>query len=70
MAVTKAVFNVSLIVRDKAARWYPHTTAFEERGAEAESNRDPTAYQPNTVPLHQASPETGSLSDLIRILFL
>ena len=42
-------FNVSLIVRDKVTR--------RERRAEADSNRGPSAYQPNALPLGQ----TGSL---------
>ena len=56
MGSDESHFNVSLIVRDKVTRQCPHTTTFEERRAEAESNRGP-AYQPNAVPLGQ----TGSL---------
>ena len=36
-------FNVSLIVRDKVTRQCPQTTTFEEKGAEADSNRGPSA---------------------------
>ena len=50
-------FNVSLIVRDKVTRQCPQTTTFKEKGQpEAESNRGPSAYQPNALPLGQ----TGS----------
>ena len=53
-------FNVSsnfLIVRDKVTRQGPQTTAFEEKGeAEVDSNRGPSANQPNALPLGQ----TGS----------
>ena len=45
-------FNVSLIVRDKAARQVSTTTVFEERRAEVESNRGPSAYR-------QAKPAHG-----------
>ena len=53
-------FNVSSIVRDKVTRQCPQTTTFEkkeERRAKAVSNRGPSAYQPNALPLGQ----TGSL---------
>ena len=51
-------FNVSLIVRDRGTRQYPRTSTCEEKGgAEADSNRGPSAYQPNALPLGQ----TGSL---------
>ena len=52
-------FNVSLIVRrDKVTRPCPHTTTFEEKGQpKAVSNRGPSAYQHNTLPLGQ----TGTL---------
>ena len=50
-------FNVSLVVRDKVTRQCPQTTTFwRERKAEADSNRGPSAYQPNVLPLGQ----TGS----------
>ena len=43
-------FNVSLIVTDKVTRQCPQTTTFEEkRRAEADSNRGPSAYQPNAA---------------------
>ena len=45
-------FNVSLIVRDKVTRPCPQTATFwRERRAEAASNRGPSAYQPNALPL-------------------
>ena len=49
-------FNVSLIMRDKVTRYCPQTTFFfslRERGTEADWNRGPSAYQPNTLPLSQ-----------------
>ena len=47
-------FNVSLTVRDKVTRQCPQTTTCEEKGgAEADSNRGPSAYQPDALPLGQ-----------------
>ena len=62
-------FNVSLIVRDKVTR---QTTTFEERGAEADSNRGPSAYQPNALPLGQTGSrmEVGEEGDYIPIATL
>ena len=51
-------FNVSLFVRDKVTRQCPQTTTFEER-AEADSNRGPSAYQPNALQLDQTSSQRG-----------
>ena len=55
-------FNVSLIGRAKVTRQCPQTTTLsEEKGKpNAESNRVPSAYQPNALPLGQ----TGSLTQL------
>ena len=54
----ESYFNVLLIVRDKVPRQCPQTTTFSrERRVEAVSNRGPSAYQPNALPLGQ----TGSL---------
>ena len=54
-------FNVSLIVRDKVTRQCPQTTTFErDRRAEADSNRGPSAYQPNALPLGQTGSQRGS----------
>ena len=51
--------NFSLIVRDKVTRQCPQTTTFgRERRVEADSNRGPSAYQPNALPLGH----TGSQS--------
>ena len=52
------LFNVSFItVRDKVTRQCPQITTFEEKGeAEADSNRGPSAYQPNALQVRQ----TGS----------
>ena len=56
MGSDESHFNVSLIVRDKVTR--PQLTTFEEKGEpKPDSNRDPSAYQPNALPLGQ----TGSL---------
>ena len=57
MGSDESSFHVSLIVRDKVTRQCPQTTTFEgKRRAEANSNRGPSAYQPNALPLGQ----TGS----------
>ena len=54
-------FNVSFIVREKVTRQCPQTTTFEGRGAEAESNRGPSAYQPNALLLAKPNGLTWSL---------
>ena len=59
MGSDESHFNVSLIVRDKVTRQCPQTTTFEERRAQAESNRGPSAYQPNTLPLGQTGSQRG-----------
>ena len=56
MGSDESRFNVSLIVRDKVTRQCPQNV-WTERRAEADSNRGPSAYQPNALPLGQ----TGSL---------
>ena len=57
MGSDESHFNVALIVRDKATRQCPHNHNFgRERRAGADSNRVPSAYQPNALPLGQ----TGS----------
>ena len=55
MGSDESHFNVSLIVRDKVTRQCPQTTTFEEklRRAEEDSNRPPSAHQPNALPLGQ-----------------
>ena len=54
-------FNVSFIARDKVTRQCPQTSTFEEKGEpKADSNRGPSAYQPNASPLGQ----TGSLMSM------
>ena len=55
MGSDESHFNVSLIVRDKVTRQCPQTTIFGEKGepAEADSNRGPSAYQPNALLLGQ-----------------
>ena len=63
MGSDESHFNVSLIVRDKVT----NKTAFKdhnfcrERGAEANSNRSPSAYQPNALPLGQTGSQNGFL---------
>ena len=57
MGSDESHFNVSLIVRDKVTTRCPQITTFLERKeSQAESNRGPSAYQPNALPLGQ----TGS----------
>ena len=59
MGSDESHFNVLLIVRDAVTRQRPESTIFlRERRAEADSNRCPSAYQPNALPLGQ----TGSLN--------
>ena len=54
MGSDESHFNVSLTVRDKVTRQCPQTTTFEEKGEpEADSNRGPSAYLPNALPLGQ-----------------
>ena len=50
-------------ISDKVTRQCPLTTTFEERAgrAEGESNRGPSAYQPNALPLGQASSQLASI---------
>ena len=58
-------FNVSLIVRDKATRQCAQTTTFKEKGrraAEAVSNRGPSAYLPNALPLGQTGSRVNTVS--------
>ena len=52
--------NVLLIVMDKVTWQFSQTTTFEERerGAEAELNQSPSAYQPNAL----LQGPTGSLT--------
>ena len=60
MGSDESHFNVLLTVRDKVTRQCPQTTpVLEVKGepTEAESNRGPSVYQPNALPLVQ----TGSL---------
>ena len=57
VASDESHFNVSLIVRDKVTRLSTNHNFSRERRAEADSNRSPSAYQPNALPLGQ----TGSV---------
>ena len=61
MGSDESRFNVSLIVRDEVTRQCTQTTTFEDRRAEAESNRGPSAYQPNALPLGQTGSQRGSV---------
>ena len=56
-------FHVSLIVRDKVTRQCPQTTTFEEKGEpkQIQSNRGPSAYQPNALPLGQTGSQVSRL---------
>ena len=46
-------FNVSLIVSNKVRKTVSQTTGFKEKGEpKAESNRGPSAYQPNALRNH------------------
>ena len=61
MGSDESHFNVSLIVKDKVTRHCPETTTFErERRAEADSNRGPSAYEPNALPLGQPGSQAES----------
>ena len=67
MGSDESHFNVSLTERDKVTRQCLQTTTFEEkRRPEAESNRGPSAYQPNALMLGQ----TGAHKRLERTLFI
>ena len=56
----ESYFNVSLIVRDKVSRQRPQTTTFDEKRAEADSNRGPSAYQRTDVTLTIGGFTTGN----------
>ena len=53
MGSDESHFKVSSIVRDKITRHCPDNNFSRERRAEVDSNQDPTAYQPNALPLSQ-----------------
>ena len=59
-------------MRDKVTRQCPQTTTFEERGvSEEESNRGPSAYQPNALSLGQTgSPDREDQRLLVKHLRL
>ena len=53
---------------DKVTGQCPQTTTFLKRkGAEAVSNRGPSAYQPNALPLGQTGSQTGCDLDHIAL---
>ena len=66
-AAMRAILMFQQEVMDKVTRQCPQNTTFlkTERKAEAVSNRDPSAYQPNVLPLGQ----TGSLA-LLRLMMM
>ena len=52
-------------MRDKVTRQSPQATTFEEKGeAEADSNRGPSASQPNALPLGQPG------SPMLRVMIM
>ena len=62
MGSDESHFNVSLTVRDKVTRQCPQYYNFwRERRAEADSNRGPSAYQPNSLPLGQTGSHTSDI---------
>ena len=69
MGSNESRFNVSLTVSDKVIKTVStNHNPFEERRAEAESSRGPSAYQPNVLPLGQTGSEGKSIKavDIIR----
>ena len=63
MGSDESHFNVSLFVRDRVIRQCPENHNFwRERKVEADSNRGPSVYQPNALPLGQ----TGSVTTALR----
>ena len=67
MGSDESHFNVSLTVRDKVTRQCPQTATFEEklRRAETDSNRDPSAYQPNALPLGQTDSQLRRVVEVL-----
>ena len=64
MGSDKSHFNVALIVRDKATRQCPQTTALEKKGEPKRYRTDvPLAYQPNALPLGHTGSYNCSHSD-------
>ena len=61
MGSDESYFNVSLIERDKVTRQCPQTATFEVKGEpkQIQSNRCPSAYQPDALPLGQTGSVTG-----------
>ena len=69
MGIDESHFNVSLIVRDKLQDGVHKPQPFgSERRAESESNRGPSAYQPNALPLSQTGSPPLVVCDLQVIL--
>ena len=55
--IKMGILMKQLIMMGKVTRQCPQTTTFEERRAEAESIRSPSAYQPSALPLGQTGPQ-------------
>ena len=69
MGSDESHFNVSLTVRNKVTRQCPQTTTFwSERTAEANSNRCPSAYQPNALPLGQTGSHHSGFDTCVRLI--
>ena len=66
MGSEESHFNVSLIVRDSHKTVSTNHNSWREGTAEAESNRGPSAYQPNALPLGQ----TGSQLRFTEFIYL
>ena len=59
-------------MKDRVTRQCPQSIFLSERRAEADSNRGPSAYQPNALPLGQTGShmEVGEEGDYIPIATL
>ena len=65
MGSDESHFNVSLIERDKVTRLSTDHKFGRERRAEADSNRGPSAYQSNTLPIGQTGSHYQSDDELM-----
>ena len=65
MGSDESHFNVSLIiVKGKVTKTVStNHNCWRERTAEAESNRRPSAYQPNALPLGQAGSRSQTVTE-------
>ena len=62
--------NVSLILRDSHKTVSIDNNFRSERRAEADSNRDPSPYQPNALPLCQTGPMSFERLDPILYIYM